>query len=121
LLAASCGNSKPPAPDRQEAVALIVLRNTIIKKVSLPEQRMEGRIAELERMARKAGIDESQLEFVWSKEGSAKVRSFEREAIERENMSLLDILRYSAGNTSMRFSARGNRVIIFHGAEPWPD
>lgn len=118
LLAVSCGLGEEPAPKKHEEISDRSLRETIIAKVSLPEQTMAERIAELERMARQAGVDESKLKFVWTKTaGAEKAAELRVEPLKRENMSLRDILVWSMGNSFMRIEARGKTVLISHGAE----
>lgn len=118
LLALSSGTGEEPAPGKHEEISARALRETIISKVSLPEQDMSARIAELERMARKAGVDESKLKFVWTKTpGTKKVAAIRVEALNSESMSLRDILLWSIGNTFMRMEAKGRNILISHAAD----
>lgn len=118
LLSVACGLGEEKPPRRHEEISVRALNETIIPKVSLPEQEMKARIAELERLARQAGVDESRLRFVWTKmPGTEKVAKIRVKALERENMSLRDILLWSVGKTFMIFEARGRNVLISHAAE----
>lgn len=97
-----------------------ILRGTVIPDVAVKEETLQDRIATLEHFLRKANKGRDNVRFVWSEGRSKELKKLVCDKIEGKNMSVMDLLVRSAGDKPIRFSAKGNSVMITHASEKMP-
>ena len=114
---------RPALPSTTEGKTLELLRVTIIPNASYSEQTLSERTESINRLLQEAAIPPDRLRIVLADSLARNTGSSEwrLEALELRNVSVAEILKYTAGSTKIRYRVRPGIVEWVVATEEDPD